>query len=721
MPNQSETTEKTEKLTNTIELLRSLRSVNNELQRGIIPSLLNRENINSPLAEDLALGTGIFIITAITAFILLLIFHSILQIGIFDALGKSVLIGFVAAWLYYLLPIFFVIGKTIKTLKWPDRSFIARFKPVQKIISVFTLAYGLTLGLNYGYAPMLNMWQQYHLPFYQHLANKPTSNSNKLLNKYAHKKSSTKLITKSEKNLPLKNSGFFWIWLLCSIGLAYLLALSWRKSPIENLEKQELTEEEPKPLLFRLWLGISTGKLSNLSHGSGIAPNQNVMLNLQDAAQNILVLGGIGAGKTTCAVHPLLIQLLDQNCGGLIFDIKGDFQKAVLAIAENTANNVTVIGPDYYPINLLAGLTPEVAASFLKSVFMLSSGHRNETFWIDTATELCRNTLGILSFVPKHYSLHGLYNYLFDTETRIAIDEEIKKLLPFLNEQNKKNTRLLNSYWQYQEKVFDQFDEKVKAGVNATIAQVLAPFNHPDLIDAFCSTTKNNVPIENVLNGAVYLVALPLAVWGLGGKVVYTLIKLRFFNVMQLRTSQQVKQEELGQDGIEKINKEKPVFFMCDEFQEIVSANRDGLSDLNFWDKSRSSKTIGIISAQAISSFYAAIGDRDVANALLQNFRQKICFRTEDTTTLNYFHSLADKVEVSRKTESWSSGESKKKEIFSKKTESNSHSTNITYVDKPVLDAQLFRSLNPSQALALLSINGRSMDDVLILQPVYVD
>jgi hypothetical protein len=33
-----------------------------------------------------------------------------------------------------------------------------------------------------------------------------------------------------------------------------------------------------------------------------------------------------------------------------------------------------------------------------------------------------------------------------------------------------------------------------------------------------------------------------------------------------------------------------PGFFMCDEFQEIISANREGISDMNFWDKSRSSK-----------------------------------------------------------------------------------------------------------------------------------
>ena len=461
----------------------------------------------------------------------------------------------------------------------------------------------------------------------------------------------------------------------------------------------------------------STGWLASRSHKAGIAPNQQISLALEDACQNILILGGIGSGKTTCAVHPLLIQLLDQNCGGLIFDIKGDFQKAVLIIAENVGNasdNVIVIGPNHCPMNLLAGLTPEIAASFLKSVFMLGSGHRNETFWIDTATELCRNTLGILSFIPKHYSLHGLYNYLFDTETRIAIDDEVKKLLPSLNEENKKTARLLNSYWQYQEKVFDQFDEKVKAGVNATIAQVLAPFNHPDLIDAFCSTSENNVPIEDVLNGAVYLVALPLAVWGLGGKVVYTLIKLRFFNVMQLRTSQQTEMTE------ENESTKKPVFFMCDEFQEIVSANRDGLSDLNFWDKSRSSKTIGIISAQAISSFYAAIGDRDVANALLQNFRQKICFKTEDITTLQYFNSLADKVEITRKTHSTTGGNTSSG-LFGHDSSSSSSTENLVLVDKPVLDAQLFRELKPEQALALLSFNGHSIDDVLNVMPIYID
>ena len=311
-----------------------------------------------------------------------------------------------------------------------------------------------------------------------------------------------------------------------------------------------------------------------------------------------------------------------------------------------------------------------------------------------------------MSFLPQQYSLHGLYCYLFDLESRVAVDEQISQLLPDLTAPKQ---RLLNSYNKYHESIYDKFDEKVKSGVNATIAQVLAPFYHPELIDTFCSEDEDNLRMEEVLSGAIYLVEMPLSVWGLGGKVVYTMIKLRFFNVMQQRVSHS------------EWNQERPVFFMCDEFQEIVSANRDGISDLNFWDKSRSSKTIGIISAQAISSFYAAIGDHDhIANTLLQNFRQKLCFKTEDATTLSYFNRLADKVEVYRTTTSHTTSKSSSNTSFLAGSKSTSDTSSTSIVDKAVIDAQLFRNLDPEQALALLSIGGRSMDDIARTIAVYV-
>ncbi len=465
-----------------------------------------------------------------------------------------------------------------------------------------------------------------------------------------------------------------------------------------------ITAARQQPLPFGLWLGQSTGILTALGHGAGLVGGYPVVLGLQDAAQNIAIFGGIGSGKTTRAVQPLLVQLLDQDTGGLIFDIKGDFQQAVFALAGTVGREVTVIGPHHQGLNLLAGLTPEVAASFLKSALLLDGG-RHDAFWTATAIELCRTALTVLAVVPEHYSLAGLYAYLFDADTRATIDQAVQAELPFLLPLA---ARQLQAAQQYQSAVFNRFDEKVQAGVHATVAQVLAPFQHPDLVEAFCAPVGAQARLEDVLHGAVFLVDLPLAVWGLGGKVASILLKLRFFNVMQRRAVEPTW------------NQERPVFFVCDEFQEIVSANRDGLSDLNFWDKARSTNTIGIIAAQAVSSFYAALGERDVADALLQNFRHTLCFRTEDAHTIERLHRLIGQVDVAQTSygASTSTGTTWTMEGVGSST-TETASTHASLRQQAVLDAQRLRTLGPDQVIAVLSLAGMSADDVLDVLPVY--
>ena len=302
--------------------------------------------------------------------------------------------------------------------------------------------------------------------------------------------------------------------------------------------------------------------------------------------------------------------------------------------------------------------------------------------------------------MPRYYNLNALYHYLFDPHSQESILASLEEENTALSEDKAK---LLRSYQYYCEHVFKQFDEKVKAGVLATISQVLSSFNHPELITAFCSSDTQSM--ESVLEGTIFLVDLPLAEWGLSAKVICTLLKLRFYNVMQRRLTTPAW------------NQDNPVFFICDEFQEIVSANKDGLSDLNFWDKSRSSKTIWIISAQSISSFYAAIGDRDVAHALLQNFRQKLCFRTEDDWTIQYCNRLLGQVEVQQKTVSKTKGQSSS---GFNHTSQESDGFNISKQQRHVLDAQVFRNLSPDEVIALLSFHGYAVDDVLTVEPIFL-
>jgi len=97
--------------------------------------------------------------------------------------------------------------------------------------------------------------------------------------------------------------------------------------------------------------------------------------------------------------------------------------------------------------------------------------------------------------------------------------------------------RRLAAYQHDLKAIFAQFDEKVRSGVLASVSQILSPFQHPDLVDTFCADKAYR--LEKVLDGKLYLVDMTLAVWGIAGKVVYTLIKLRFFNVMQHRALHQ--------------------------------------------------------------------------------------------------------------------------------------------------------------------------------------
>jgi len=489
---------------------------------------------------------------------------------------------------------------------------------------------------------------------------------------------------------------FYQTWLTYTLvftGLFFVGKLFYRRA-----EKKLLADD------FRLWLGESTGKLTKLSHGTGLAPKQQVALSLEDAAKNILIMGGIGTGKTTRIVHPLLFQLIDQNCGGFIFDIKGDFHSAVKTAfsAVFKQNQLRIIGTGHEHINLIEGLTPEMAASFLRSSLLLNSAEPNEKFWLDTATQLCNNALGMLSFFPKQYHLAALHEYIFNPKFRSELHAEADNLSSSLDTTQ---TRLLNNYRHYYEHIFSTFDDKMKKSIEASVAHILAPFLHPTLTDLFCR--HSDIRIQDMLDGTTFLVDLPLAKWGMGGKVAYNLLKLRFFNLMQQRANESTW------------NQERPVFFLCDEYQEIVSGAKDGYSDLNFWDKSRSTKTIGIISAQSVSSFYAAIGHRDIANAVLQNFRQKICFKTEDQNTLDLLNDLTGTVDVAKHSISRQSGSS----FGSKDAHSNKHRSKtetITWVTKPVIDPQLVRTLEPHQAIALLTIQGHSCDDVMNTMQVSV-
>lgn len=458
---------------------------------------------------------------------------------------------------------------------------------------------------------------------------------------------------------------------------------------------------------FALYLGTSTGLLAERKHKSGIAKNHPVILSLKDAILNLIIFGGIGSGKTSNIINPLLVQLIDDGYGGLIFDVKGSFKRIALAIAAETGRSIELIGPSHQPMNLIAGLTPETAAEYVKAAILLDNhSNRDNTHWNETALQLANSVFGLLHFLPKYYTLADMHRFLYNKEFREARQLELDDLLPSLDERKK---RLLQHYRDYYQDVFTDKYDKYRHSVMGTIDKALTNFKNPDLEDAFCSVTNSMPEMDETTNGKIYLLDMFLDDWGSSGKVVYMLIKLRFFSMIKQRQAQPNWQFDNP--------KEKPVFFLCDEYQEIIDCSPNSLSDLSFWDKAKDAKCIGIISSQSIKSLYAKIGDRDAADTVLQNFRQKICFKTEDRATIEYFEYIPGKTEQAKY--GYSMNEGKTKHDW-KSSKHDSSCESLSFTDRSVIDAQVVRNLKPNEAIAILIVKGNSMDDVIeVFEPIH--
>ena len=172
-------------------------------------------------------------------------------------------------------------------------------------------------------------------------------------------------------------------------------------------------------------------------------------------------------------------------------------------------------------------------------------------------------------------------------------------------------------------------------------------------------------------------------------------------------------------------NQDRPVAFVCDEYQAIV----DPISDTDFWDKSRSTRTIGIVSMQGVASLVHALGNnKAVAEAILQNFRQRIIFRTEDEATLRHIRDVLGQVDVLMTSTGYSASESETisgvnafggKNLSLSSSESESENSSMQRQD--LFGSNDMRSLSADYCLFIGNIGDHAVDEVLAVKPLYVN
>ena len=100
---------------------------------------------------------------------------------------------------------------------------------------------------------------------------------------------------------------------------------------------------------------------------------------------------------------------------------------------------------------------------------------------------------------------------------------------------------------------------------------------------------------------------------------------------------------------LRNIKNTRSVFFVCDEYQEIVN-----YEDANFFSLSRQYKCINVVSMQSYSSLINTLRNEHTANVIIQNFVNKIWFRSDDEYTVNKIIATIGKEKIYKKTKSYS-------------------------------------------------------------------
>jgi hypothetical protein len=504
-------------------------------------------------------------------------------------------------------------------------------------------------------------------------------------------------------------------WLGAALVPFIGLTIAAKQADLEKPGGRRLRRVAPAAGRLVMDIGAATGKLHAAGHLAGIRRGQRVCLVDDDVSQDTLILGGKGQGKTTSAMNPMLLQAMRQGAGALIFNVKGDYDRTVLAIAEKAGclDRVRVIGIGDLAenVDILAGVTPEMAASYISAVLLLGDRGKDSQIWNTSAANLARAVLGLLWYFPARYSLPSLYRYLFVDGVAAEVDGEIAALEeriaaanaesadPTLIAATAKDLRTIRGCTQEIKNYNDQTHD-IKRGIALQLTQLLSKMVIPEVEDAFFNHLPQYGPdfdLEQAYeDGTIFVINAPLQLYGLAAAAIMALIKLRFYVTME--------QRRLREDA----DHTRRVGLFIDEFHEITTCSQEGLSDHKFLSTSRDTGTFCVFATQSIPSLTAKIG-HDMTDALLANLRQRLYFRNEDTKTIEDALKLLGQTEVSRDTTS-----------ISRNKGSTTKGTSTQHAWQPVAHPELFRNLRRGEALFIGSIGGESADDIVMTTPVYV-
>jgi hypothetical protein len=391
--------------------------------------------------------------------------------------------------------------------------------------------------------------------------------------------------------------------------------------------------------------------------------DQRIVFGVDDLCRHTMIFGSSGSGKTTRAYNPMLFQMLSKmRAGALIIAAKVEAVDEAVEIARRAGREALVVKPgSAIGLDLLSG-SPDLDSMYFRDTFGRVGEEARQ--WVDAAVARMKNALRILKGAgEQYYTFEHLTGYCFDDKfaamVRIQASERLRGLPVDSDE-----SWTIREAMSYEDTRYLQFTPETRRAVQFSVSQLLEPLRDVQISKTF-ARKHNLVQIESVFAGKVIILHVPRTRYERAASAIYTMAKRRFFTALDYRRSDP------------NLDQERPVVFGIDEYQLCISE-----SDVTSLGIIRSAGCMVLGTTQGVSSLYSVLPKYHV-DAALQNFTQKLFFKTDDDDTLA---------------------------VLERATKHNSNQ----------IDTSALFSMNRDQALCHVTVGDHSVDAIVSMKPMYV-
>lgn len=381
-----------------------------------------------------------------------------------------------------------------------------------------------------------------------------------------------------------------------------------------------------------LWLSIAAGGLLILW------PTPKIILRIggqgwtrQQLSRHFLIVGDTGAGKTEGGMQRVMVELLKNvpNMTGLLISDKGDEHVFMTDALKHRGRphdaKVLAVRPDNAPpnwvpehrYNLISDRSlpwTTHAKAVADAASALTEGQQS-SFFKPSAIEAMAFGMRLLDALKKPVTLSAVRDIFRSREAMKNLVEGLSDVMVDATGRNEEHEQILN-YFNKEFLTAKSADQS--AGIEGTVGVFLAPFQHPDIAEVFCSDKTNTLNFSELDKSTVIMTSIPVRFQS-ERQFVHTMLKTMW-------CFHGYKRNEMPRKTRESLPL-SPLF--CDEIQNVITAAEDGMSDVRAAGVLRSAGMPYIGATQSELSFELRLRSQQ-RKILMKQFRSRVYFRVPD-------------------------------------------------------------------------------------------